>query len=193
MRYFDFYQTQLNGLLIVEPHISFNDNGYSMITYNDEFASYVRHIDGRLCSYVQDNESKSKKGVLRGIHTQLKYPQGKLVRVTYGEVFDAVVDVRKDSPSFGEWFGIRLSSINRKMLLIPEGFLHGFLVLSDEAVFQYKCTRSYIPEDEIGVLWDDPEIGINWPIELSGAPAISEKDRLNNVPFSRLREFIMNS
>lgn len=193
MRYFDFYQTQLNGLLIVEPHISFNDNGYSMITYNDEFASYVRHIDGRLCSYVQDNESKSKKGVLRGIHTQLKYPQGKLVRVTYGEVFDAVVDVRKDSPSFGEWFGIRLSSINRKMFLIPEGFLHGFLVLSDEAVFQYKCTRNYIPEDEIGVLWDDPEIGINWPIELSGAPAISEKDRLNNVSFSRLREFIMNS
>ena len=193
MRYFDFYQTQLNGLLIVEPHISFNDNGYSMITYNDEFASYVRHIDGRLCSYVQDNESKSKKGVLRGIHTQLKYPQGKLVRVTYGEVFDAVVDVRKDSPSFGEWFGIRLSSINRKMFLIPEGFLHGFLVLSDEAVFQYKCTRSYIPEDEISVLWDDPEIGINWPIELSGAPAISEKDRLNNVSFSRLREFIMNS
>lgn len=189
MRNFSFSKTPLKGLLIVEPHISINDDGYSMITYNDEFSDYVRHVDGTICAYLQDNESKSKKGVLRGIHTHLYHPQGKLVRVTHGQIFDAVVDVRKNSPTFGKWYGVVLSSCNRKMLLVPEGFLHGFFVLSEEAVFQYKCTRIYDPQDEIGVMWNDPDIGIRWPIRSNECPVLSEKDK-NNISFKAMCDLV---
>ena len=140
--------------------------------------------------FVQDNESKSKKGVLRGMHVQTKFTQGKLVRVIQGEVYDVAVDLRKGSPTYGQWEGILLSAENKKQFYVPEGFAHGFLVLSDEAVFNYKCTNLYEPEYDSGLLWNDPEVGIEWPLEGIDKIILSEKDkkqpRLNelDLPFT---------
>jgi dTDP-4-dehydrorhamnose 3,5-epimerase len=127
-------------------------------------------------TFVQDNQSKSKKGVLRGLHYQKPYPQGKLVRVISGEVFDVAVDLRKDSPTYGQWEGVLLSAENKKQFYVPEGFAHGFLVVSEEAEFVYKCTEFYKPEFEGGILWNDEEIGIKWPIDDAQAILLSDKD-----------------
>ena len=127
--------------------------------------------------FVQDNQSKSKKGVLRGLHFQKKNPQGKLVRVVSGEVYDVAVDLRRGSDTYGKWYGVLLSAENKKQFYVPEGFAHGFIVLSDEAEFAYKCTDFYHPGDEGGLAWNDPEIGVDWPIEEGMKLIISEKDQ----------------
>ena len=156
---FIFTKTSIEGLAIIEPAVYGDERGYFMETYNyRDFAAA-----GFDMTFVQDNQSRSKKGVLRGLHYQKKNPQGKLVRVISGEVFDVAVDLRKGSVTFGKWFGVTLSEENKNQLYIPEGFAHGFLVLSETAEFVYKCTRFYDPEDEGGLLWNDPEIGIEWP------------------------------
>lgn len=128
-------------------------------------------------NFVQDNQSCSKKGVLRGLHFQYAHSQGKLVRVLKGEVFDVAVDLRKNSPTFGQWYGVTLSEENKKQFYIPEGFAHGFLVLSDIAEFTYKCTDYYHPEAEGGIIWNDPQIGIEWPLTPGEAVILSEKDK----------------
>ncbi len=144
-----------------------------METYNqDDFKEA-----GLNMTFVQDNQSMSVKGVLRGLHFQKQYPQGKLVRAVRGTVFDVAVDLRSDSKTYGKWFGVTLSAENKKQFYIPEGFAHGFLVLSDEAEFAYKCTDFYHPGDEGGLLWSDPEIGVDWPIEPGMELIISDKDK----------------
>ena len=152
------------GLFIIEPTVHGDARGYFMETYNQKEMQEA----GLNMVFVQDNQSMSTKGVLRGLHFQKAHPQGKLVRVIRGRVFDVAVDLRQGSPSFGQWFGVELSDENKKQFYIPEGFAHGFLVLSDEAEFCYKCTDFYHPGDEGGLAWNDPEIGIRWP-ELTGA------------------------
>ena len=154
----------IEGLFIIEPTVHGDARGYFMETYNQKEMQEA----GLNMVFVQDNQSMSTKGVLRGMHFQKAHPQGKLVRVIRGRVFDVAVDLRQGSPSFGQWFGVELSDENKKQFYIPEGFAHGFLVLSDEAEFCYKCTDFYHPGDEGGLAWNDPEIGIRWP-ELTGA------------------------
>jgi dTDP-4-dehydrorhamnose 3,5-epimerase len=169
---FTFEKTSIEGVYIIEPTVFGDDRGYFMETYQaKEFKE--AGID---YNFVQDNQSKSKKGVLRGLHFQYTKPQGKLVRVIKGEVFDVAVDLRKDSETYGKWEGIILSEENKKQFFIPEGFAHGFLVLSDEAEFTYKCTDFYDGDDEGGILWNDPEIGIDWPLE-GLSILLSEKDK----------------
>lgn len=170
---FEFAETEIPGLLVITPKVFEDSRGCFMESYN--FEELVRNGLNQI--FVQDNQSKSKKGVLRGLHFQEKYPQGKLVRVIAGEVFDVAVDIRRDSPTYKKWVGVVLSSKNRKQFYIPPGLAHGFLVLSKEAEFFYKCTEYYHPEDERGIPWDDPEIGIKWPLEQVGEPILSEKDR----------------
>ena len=182
---FNFIETKIKDLYIIEPKVFGDDRGYFMESYNRR--DFVEA--GLDMVFVQDNESKSKKGVLRGMHFQTKFTQGKLVRVTKGEVYDVAVDLRKGSPTYGEWEGILLSAENKKQFYVPEGFAHGFLVLSDEAVFNYKCTNLYEPEYDSGLLWNDPEVGIEWPLEGIDKIILSEKDkkqpRLNelDLPF----------
>jgi dTDP-4-dehydrorhamnose 3,5-epimerase len=173
MGQFNFIKTGIEGLTIVEPKVFGDARGYFVETYNvNDFKAA-----GLDMAFVQDNQSKSKKGVLRGLHFQKKHPQGKLVRVLSGEVFDVAVDLRKDSPTFKKWFGVILTGENKKQFYVPEGFAHGFVVLSDEAEFAYKCTDFYHPEDEGGILWSDPEIGIEWPLQGIDEVLLSEKDR----------------
>lgn len=163
----------IEGLKVITPAVFGDERGYFMETYNyNDFKE--AGID---LTFVQDNQSSSKKGVLRGLHFQINHPQDKIVRVVSGEVFDVAVDLRKGSPTYGQWYGVRLSAENKKQFYIPEGFAHGFLVLSDEAEFAYKCTDFYHPGDEGGLLWSDPEIGIDWPIEEGMELIISEKDK----------------
>lgn len=149
----------IEGLYIIEPAIHGDDRGYFMETYN------LRDMQeqGLNMVFVQDNQSMSRKGVLRGLHFQKEYPQGKLVRVIQGRVFDVAVDLRANSPTFGKWYGVELTAENKKQFYISEGFAHGFLVLSDTAEFCYKCTDFYRPGDEGGLAWNDPAIGIQWP------------------------------
>lgn len=173
---FRFIPTDMEGLYIVEPTVFGDERGYFMETFNDEFAPYVRHIDGTPCQYVQDNESRSVRGVLRGMHLQLTQPQGKLVRAIEGEVYDVVADVRPGSPTYGRTLGVYLSEANKRQLLVPEGFLHGFLVVSETARFAYKCTRLYAPQDEFGVLWNDPDLAIDWPVTAEQV-ILAPKDR----------------
>ena len=150
----------IQGLALIEPKIHGDERGYFMESYNyRDFAE--AGID---CIFVQDNQSSSKKGVLRGLHYQIEHPQAKLVRVIRGEVFDVAVDLREGSATFGKWFGVRLSEENKKQFFVPAGFAHGYLVLSDYAEFCYKVTDFYHPGDEGGLLWNDPEIGIDWPV-----------------------------
>ncbi|MCM3701150.1 dTDP-4-dehydrorhamnose 3,5-epimerase [Paenibacillus macerans] len=170
---FNFIKTGIEDLVIIEPNVFGDHRGYFMETYN-----YNDFKDAGLnMVFVQDNQSKSRKGVLRGLHFQQKHPQGKLVRVLSGEVFDVAVDLRPESPTFKKWFGIVLSGENKKQFYVPERFAHGFLVLSDEAEFVYKCTDFYHPEDEGGLLWNDPEIGVEWPTENIAEILLSEKDK----------------
>ncbi|MCR4435368.1 MAG: dTDP-4-dehydrorhamnose 3,5-epimerase [Clostridiales bacterium] len=182
MGQFNFTETELRGLYIVEPRAFQDQRGYFMETYNyrDFRAAGLKEV------FVQDNQSRSVKGVLRGLHFQKNHPQGKLVRVISGEVFDVAVDIRKSSPTYKRWFGLVLSGENKKQLYIPPGFAHGYLVLSEEAEFAYKCTDFYHPEDEGGILWNDPGIGIEWPLRGIGEPTLSEKDR-RLAPCNRIR------
>lgn len=152
-------KTEIDGLLIVEPQVHKDDRGFFMETYNQKDMQEA----GLDMVFVQDNHSMSVRGVLRGLHFQKQYPQGKLVRVIRGEVFDVAVDLRENSPTFGKWHGIILSEENKKQFYISEGFAHGFLVLSETAEFLYKVTDFYRPGDESGLAWNDPEIGIEWP------------------------------
>lgn len=149
----------IEGLFIIEPQVHGDDRGYFTETYNQRDMEEA----GLNMKFVQDNQSGSTKGVLRGLHFQKQFPQGKLVRVIKGKVFDVAVDLRSDSKTYGKWFGIELSAENKKQFYISEGFAHGFLVLSDTAEFCYKCTDFYHPGDEGGLAWNDPEIGIEWP------------------------------
>ncbi|MBO5489151.1 MAG: dTDP-4-dehydrorhamnose 3,5-epimerase [Eubacterium sp.] len=149
----------IEGLYVITPTVHGDDRGYFMETYNQNDMK-----EAGICQvFVQDNQSMSTKGVLRGLHFQKEYPQGKLVRVIKGEVFDVAVDLRDGSATYGKWYGVRLSEKNKKQFFIPKGFAHGFLVLSEEAEFCYKCTDFYHPGDEGGLAWNDPAIGIEWP------------------------------
>jgi dTDP-4-dehydrorhamnose 3,5-epimerase len=163
---------EIEGLCVVEPTVFGDDRGYFVETYNyNDFKA-----EGLDMIFVQDNQSMSVKGVLRGLHYQKQFPQGKLVRVVSGKVFDVAVDLRTGSETYGKWFGVELSGENKKMFYIPEGFAHGFVVLSDEAVFAYKCTDFYHPGDEGGIIWNDPEIGVEWPIPEDMKLIMSDKD-----------------
>lgn len=156
-------KTHIDGLVVIEPKVFGDNRGYFMETYNQNDMAEA----GLNMVFVQDNQSMSTKGVLRGLHYQKKFPQGKLVRAIKGRVFDVAVDLREGSETYGQWYGVELSDENKKQFYIPEGFAHGFLVLSDTAEFCYKCTDFYHPEDEGGLAWNDPSIGIEWP-ELMG-------------------------
>lgn len=173
MGQFKFTHLDIEGLVVIEPKVFGDDRGYFMETYN--YSDFEKA--GLGMKFVQDNQSKSKKGVLRGLHFQTKHPQGKLVRVLSGEVFDVAVDLRRNSPTYLQWHGVILSGENKKQFYVPEGFAHGFLVLSDEAEFTYKCTDFYYPEFEAGIMWNDPDINITWPIEKVGEVLLSEKDK----------------
>ncbi len=164
--------TTLPGVCIVEPDVFGDTRGFFVETWNRRALTGL----GIDADFVQDNHSRSRQGVLRGLHYQVQQPQGKLVRVTCGEVFDVAIDLRRSSPAFGRWAGVTLSADNHRMLWIPPGFAHGFLVISEIADFLYKTTDYYAPEHERCVAWNDPEIGIEWP--LSGEPVLSAKDRL---------------
>lgn len=169
----------IEGLKVIEPAVFGDARGYFMETYNyNDFAE--AGID---CQFVQDNQSASKKGVLRGLHFQINYPQDKLVRVVNGEVFDVAVDLREGSKTFGKWYGVVLSAENKKQFLVPKGFAHGFIVLSDYAEFCYKVTDFYHPNDEGGIMWNDPEVGVEWPMP-EGMTAedllLSDKDRVQS-------------
>ena len=168
---FKFIETEIKDVYIIEPKVYGDNRGYFMETYKE-----VSFKEADLnYTFVQDNESKSKKGVLRGLHFQKQFPQAKLVRVLEGEVFDVAVDLRKDSKTYGKYVGVILSAENKKQIMIPRGFAHGFLVLSDTATFCYKCDELYHPEDEGGIMWNDTDINIKWPyIE---EILLSEKDK----------------
>lgn len=161
----------IKGLFALQPKVFSDERGYFIETYNEQDLAAL----GLDLRFVQDNQSKSSRGVLRGLHFQKTYPQGKLVRVISGEVFDVAVDLRPASPSFGKWVGLLLSGETQNQFYIPPGFAHGFLVISEEAVFAYKCTEFYHPEDEGGIRYDDSTIGISWP-DLGQAPNLSAKD-----------------
>lgn len=165
--------TKIEGLKVITPQVFGDERGYFMETYNynDFKEAGIPEV------FVQDNQSASKKGVLRGLHFQINFPQDKLVRVVKGEVFDVAVDLREGSKTFGQWHGEILSAENKKQFFIPKGFAHGFVVLSDYAEFCYKCTDFYHPNDEGGLLWNDPEIGIEWPIPSDMELTLSEKDK----------------
>ena len=164
-------ETALPDVLILEPRVFGDERGFFMESYNRQRFAEL----GLPTEFVQDNHSRSARGVLRGLHYQIRQPQGKLVRVVRGAVYDVAVDLRRGSPTFGRWAGVELTEENKRMLWIPPGFAHGFLVLSDCADFLYKATDFYAPEHERCLLWNDPALGIAWP--LSGEPILSAKDR----------------
>jgi len=165
--------TAIPEVLLIEPTVFGDDRGFFYESFNQK---HFTEMTGITRQFIQDNHSKSAKGVLRGLHYQIQQPQGKLVRVTHGEVFDVAVDLRKSSATFGKWTGTRLSEANKRQLWIPEGFAHGFVVLSDNAEFLYKTTDYWAPEFERSILWNDPAIGIDWPFD--GEPLLSGKDKV---------------
>lgn len=178
--------TQLNipDIVLIEPQVFGDHRGFFMeIFREDEFKKNVVPA-----AFVQDNHSKSTQNILRGLHYQIKHPQGKLVRVISGEVFDVAVDLRKSSPFFGKWTGAILSAENKKMLWVPPGFAHGFYVLSHEAEFTYKCTDYYAPEHERCILWNDPSIAIEWLINPDAYPILSQKDE-EGIPLEKAEVF----
>ena len=164
--------TSLPEVLLIEPQVFGDERGFFFESFNERAFAEKTGIQSK---FVQDNHSRSAKNVLRGLHYQIKQPQGKLVRVISGEVFDVAVDLRKNSPTFGKWTSSNLSAENKRMLWVPEGFAHGFLVLSESAEFLYKTTDYYAPAHERCVVWNDPDIGIQWPLQ--DAPLLSVKDR----------------
>ena len=163
----------IEGLKVITPTVFGDNRGYFMETYN--YNDYKEAGIDQV--FVQDNQSASKKGVLRGLHFQIHYPQDKLVRVLQGEVFDVAVDLREGSPTYGQWYGVLLSGENKKQFFIPKHFAHGFLVLSEYAEFAYKCTDFYHPNDEGGIAWDDSDIGVSWPIPEGMELILSDKDQ----------------
>ena len=163
----------IEGLCVVIPAVHGDDRGYFMEVYNQNDMKEIGIVD----DFVQDNQSMSTRGVLRGLHRQINYPQAKLVRVVRGKVFDVAVDLREGSKTYGKWHGTILSDENKRMMYIPEGFAHGFLVLSDVAEFHYKVNDFYHPGDEAGIKWDDPDIGVEWPLEEGVELILSEKDK----------------
>lgn len=165
--------TSIPDVKIIEPAVFGDERGFFMETWSQR--KFEKLVSGRPTSFVQDNHSKSKQGILRGLHFQTENTQGKLVRVTSGEVFDVAVDIRKSSPTFGQWVGVYLSAENKRQLWVPEGFAHGFYVTSDKAEFVYKCTDYYNPQAEQSIAWDDKELAIEWP--LNEEPMLSEKDK----------------
>jgi dTDP-4-dehydrorhamnose 3,5-epimerase len=175
--------TDIPGVLILEPKVFGDDRGFFFESYNRRA---FREATGLDPDFVQDNHSKSMRNVLRGLHYQVKNVQGKLVRVSAGEVWDAVVDLRRSSPTFGKWAGVTLSAANRRMLWVPEGFAHGFLVTSESAEFLYKTTDYYAPEHERSLLWNDPAMGIPWPVH--GTPLLKPNDA-NGAPLASAQTF----
>lgn len=174
---------EIEGPKVIEPKVFGDDRGFFMESWNAAAFAEV----GLDLSFVQDNHSRSQKGVLRGLHFQNPAPQGKLVRVTSGAVFDVAVDVRRSSPTFGEWVGVELSAKNKRMFWVPEGFAHGFLTLEDNTDFLYKCTSPYAPQNEHSLLWNDPQIGIEW--QLDGVePLLSAKDA-DGTPLDQIAAF----
>lgn len=168
-------RTKINGCLVIEPKVFGDERGFFLETFQ---AGRYREKAGIDLPFVQDNHSRSTKGVLRGLHFQKTKPQGKLVRVVRGEVFDVAVDIRKGSPTFGKWEGVWLSEENKKQFWLPPGLAHGFVVTSETADFEYKCTDYYDPTDEGCLIWNDPDVGIDWPIE---DPVLSEKDQQGSL------------
>jgi dTDP-4-dehydrorhamnose 3,5-epimerase len=168
--------TAIPDVLIIEPKVFGDERGFFYESFN---ARSFAEQTGVNAQFVQDNHSKSVKGVLRGLHYQIQQPQGKLVRVVAGEVFDVAVDIRKHSPTFGQWVGVVLSAENKRQMWVPKGFAHGFLVTSESAEFLYKTTNYYAPEFERSIVWNDPAIGIQWPI--AGEPTLSNKDKAANT------------
>jgi dTDP-4-dehydrorhamnose 3,5-epimerase len=176
-------ETAIPGLLIIEPKVFGDDRGFFMESWNAKtFAAAGLDLD-----FVQDNHSRSSRGVLRGMHYQQPNPQGKLVRVTAGAVYDVAVDMRRSSPAFGKWVGIELSAANKRMFWVPEGLAHGFLCLEDGTDFLYKCTSLYEPANEHSLLWNDPEVGIEWPLD-GIVPQLSAKDAVGK-PFGEAATF----
>ena len=174
-------------VVLIEPKVFGDARGFFMESYNRRTFAQATGTD---LDFVQDNHSRSRRGVLRGLHYQLQQPQGKLVRVTQGAVFDVAVDIRKASPTFGRWVGVELSADNQRQLWVPAGMAHGFVVLSETADFLYKTTDYYAPEHERCIAWDDPAIGIDWPLAVHGieAPLLSDKDR-RGLPLSEAEVF----
>jgi len=168
-----FEPTSLEGVILVKPAVFGDERGFFLETYHQE----KYQANGIVQPFVQDNHSYSRRGTLRGLHAQLRYPQGKLVRAIVGTIYDVAVDARPDSPTFGKWVSAVLSSDNHHQLYVPPGYVHGFVVTSETAHVQYKCTDVYHPEDEISVLWNDPGIGIDWPPMEIGEPILKDKDR----------------
>ncbi len=166
------YSTTIPDLLVIEPTVFGDDRGFFFESYNQQ---RWQELTGLTTRFVQENHSRSKKNVLRGLHYQVQQPQGKLVRVIVGEVFDVAVDIRQSSPTFGNWVGQHLSAENKKQFWVPGGFAHGFMVLSDVAEFLYLTTDYYAPEHERAIIWNDPDINIDWPLQ--GEPELSAKDR----------------
>ncbi|SOZ35773.1 dTDP-4-dehydrorhamnose 3,5-epimerase [Cupriavidus neocaledonicus] len=168
--------TSLPEVLIIEPKVFGDERGFFFESFN---AREFEQVTGLQRQFVQDNHSRSAQGVLRGLHYQIQCPQGKLVRVVSGEVFDVAVDIRRSSPNFGKWVGVSLSAENKRQIWIPEGFAHGFLVMSESAEFLYKTTDYYAPEFERSIRWNDPDIGIEWPI--AGTPVLAKKDEAGSL------------
>lgn len=180
---FNFIKTSIDGVIIVEPTAYGDSRGYFMETYQRE--DFIK--GGITVDFVQDNQSMSTKGVLRGLHFQKQFPQSKLVRCIRGEVFDVAVDLREGSPTYGKWEGVLLSAENKRQFFIPKGFAHGFLVLSDEAEFVYKVDDFYHPNDEGGLMWNDPDIGVEWPVDEDFEIKLSDKDKIH-PPFAEMKK-----
>ena len=188
MNNFEVIKTPIKDLVIIQPKVFGDSRGFFQETYNKK--SFAEH--GLMMEFVQDNHSKSRKGVLRGLHFQTKFTQGKLVRVVKGSVYDVAVDLRKDSKTYGQWYGVVLTGENKTMFYVPEGFAHGFITLEDETEFLYKCTDLYSPEYDSGILWSDETIGIDWRLEEFGIShdelTISEKD-MKQQKFDRNKDY----
>lgn len=176
--------TDIPDVWILEPRVFGDERGFFYESFNQRVFTQLTGVDA---AFVQDNHSRSRRGVLRGLHYQIQQPQGKLVRVVAGEVFDVAVDIRRSSSTFGRWAGVQLSAENRRQLWIPPGFAHGFLVVSEYAEFLYKTTDYYAPEHERSILWNDAELGITWPLE--GEPNLSAKDRVG-IPLKEAEVFL---
>jgi len=179
-----FIETKIPGVKIIEPQVFGDERGFFMETFRTSL--FNEHCAER--EFVQENHSKSSHGILRGLHFQTENTQGKLVRVTKGEVYDVAVDLRKSSATFGQWVGVLLSAENKRQLWVPEGFAHGFYVTSEEAEFVYKCTDIYNPQAEVSIKWDDPSLNIDWPLKDSIKPSLSAKDE-SGLLFSEAPKF----
>ena len=175
--------TSIDGVMILEPRVFGDERGFFMESFNQ---NQFEAATGLKRTFVQDNHSRSVQGVLRGLHYQTQHAQGKLVRVTHGSVFDVVVDLRKDSKTYGQWFGVELSAANKKQIWVPEGMAHGFLTLSEEAESQYKATDYYHPEYERSLLWNDPQLGIDWPFAKLNVPLILSSKDLQGLSFGEV-------